>query len=148
MMGSREIEAMHVRIAVALFSMVVLAYCSGCGGDKRCPVNGEVTFQGQPVPEGSISFEPADGKGPTTGGPILNGQYRLDGDAAPLPGKKVVRISGGRKTGRKVHAGEPFPKDVMMDEFVRLVPDTYGPRSNLTCEITLESTNKTDFHLK
>jgi len=44
----------------------------GCNGGKMA-LKGEVTFNGQPVPEGSISFEPADGKGPVTGGIISAG---------------------------------------------------------------------------
>jgi hypothetical protein len=36
--------------------------CAGCGqeGISRYEISGTVTFQGQPVPEGNIAFEPVD----------------------------------------------------------------------------------------
>ena len=44
-------------------------------------VQGSVTFDGQPVGQGSIVFEPSDGVGPVSGGSIEQGRYRLAGDA-------------------------------------------------------------------
>ena len=90
------------RLLPCLLVTIALAVTSpGC---KRghFPIQGEVTFNGNPVDNGTICLESADGKGPTTGGAIAAGKYQLTGDAAPLPGKKVVRISAVRKTGRKV----------------------------------------------
>ncbi len=73
--------------------LIITLFMVGCGSN-RFPVAGEVTFDGKPVEQGTISLEPIDRQGPTTGGKITNGKYRLEGDAAPLPGKKTVRISG------------------------------------------------------
>ncbi len=47
-------------VAVAAFSLVgLLVGCSGSGGPevKTVTVSGKVTFQGQPVEEGTITFE-------------------------------------------------------------------------------------------
>ena len=87
------------RQGVGLLAAIALASLAGCN-TGRFPVSGEVTFNGKPIPEGTISFEPADRQGPTTGGKIADGKYRLDGNSAPLPGKKTVRIFAARKTGR------------------------------------------------
>ena len=132
---------------LGLPAVVVLAMLAGCGGN-RPTVHGEVTFDGEPVVEGTISFEPADGVGPTTGGPIVDGKYRLFGEAAPVPGMKRVRISAGRKTGRKIPAGEPFAPDVMIEETERYIPDIYNTRSTLSREVTAKGPNQFDFHLK
>ena len=67
--------------------LMALALLTGCG-TKRFPVTGDVSFDGKPVEEGTISFEPSDGNGPTTGGKIIGGKYEFTGDAAPLSGKK------------------------------------------------------------
>src|SRR5437660_1614514 len=72
--------------AVLLLTVIFL---SGCG-DKRVPVKGTVTLDGKPVAEGSITFQPADGVGPGTGGKIKDGHYELTGPAAAVPGNKKV----------------------------------------------------------
>src|SRR5262245_4902308 len=77
---------------------------SGCGSGK-IPVRGSVLFAGKPVEEGMIMFEPVDGKGPTTGGSIADGNYELVGEAGALPGEKLIRIVALRKTGRMIPAG-------------------------------------------
>jgi hypothetical protein len=67
---------------------VVLVVASGCGG-SAASISGEVTYEGQPVAKGVITFFPADGKGPAEGGTIVNGRYRVE----PItPGPKIVQI--------------------------------------------------------
>jgi hypothetical protein len=125
---------------------VVLTVCPGCG-DGRIPIQGEITFHGQPVEAGTISLEPADGKGPTTGGPIVAGKYELTGAAAPLPGKKIVRVIGIRKTGRKVR--DAFSATgAMLEETQPYIPDLYNTRSTLSCDVVGRETNRFDFQLK
>jgi len=124
----------------------ILLFLAGCGSG-RFPVAGEVTYDGKPVAEGTISFEPADGKGPTTGGKISGGKYEFKGNAAPLPGKKTVRIYAARKTGRQVEVKHSKPKQ-LVDEIERYIPDVYNTKTTLTCEVADRETNKINFHLK
>jgi hypothetical protein len=130
-----------------LTAIAVAAICSGCS-DGRLPIHGEVTFNGKPVDEGTISFEPADGNGPATGGQIVAGKYQLTGVAAPLPGKKIVRISAVRKTGRKVRGDSFSPAGATVDEVKRYIPDIYNARSTLSCEVADHGPKQIDFHLK
>ncbi len=74
-------------------------------GDSLATVQGTVTFDGEPVQQGSIAFEPADGVGPVAGGMIEGGKYVLAGEAGVTPGKKIVRITATRSTGKKTEAG-------------------------------------------
>ena len=127
-----------------LAAITVAAICPGCS-DGRLPIQGEVTIDGKPIEEGTISLEPADGKGPTTGGKIVAGKYQLSGGAAPLPGKKIVRIFGVRKTGRRVHDGF---SGVMVDEIKPCTPDVYNARTTLSCEVAADGPKQIDFHLK
>jgi hypothetical protein len=126
---------------------IVLVALIGCstGG---IPISGTVLLDGKPLSEGSISIEPADGKGPTTGGTITNGKYELTGNAAPLPGKKTVRISGAFKTGRRIPAGPPLPAGTMVDEIGLRVPDAYSNQSTLTCEVSRDGSKPINFNLK
>jgi hypothetical protein len=63
----------------------------GCGGGNA--VSGNVTYNGQPVENGAITFLSADGEGPTAGAQITEGFYRVKEIA---PGEKIVQIEGFR----------------------------------------------------
>jgi hypothetical protein len=116
----------------------------GCTGPKAS-VQGQVRYGGQLVDKGSISFEPADGKGPTAGGIIDNGSYVV---ADIPPGSKVVRIRGVRKTGKKKEAGPPFPKGHLVEEEVPFIPAVYNDKTMLTAEIAHGKANEVNFDLK
>jgi hypothetical protein len=127
-------------------AVVIAVICPGCS-DGRYPVQGAVTYDGKPVDKGTITFEPADGQGPTTGARIVAGKYELTGDSAAWPGKKTVRIIAVRKTGRKVR-DEFSASGAMLDEVQRFIPDIYNTNSTLSCEVTAGGLNQIDFHLK
>lgn len=126
---------------------VVGLTASGCGSGK-IPVNGSAIFAGKPIEEGMITFEPADGKGSTTGGSIVEGTYELVGEAGALPGEKIVRIVALRKTGRMIPAGSPAPPGTMVAEIIQCVPSRYNDRSTLRVQITPGKANTHDFDLK
>lgn len=133
----------HPHLAAILIGLLA---CTGCG-EKRVPICGDITLDGKPVPSGAIALEPFDGKGPTTGGKITDGKYELVGASAPLPGKKRIRITGVRKTGRKVQA-DFAPPGTMIDEIECFVPKIYDTQSTLTCNVSFDGTNRIDFTLK
>ena len=64
----------------------------GCG--KQGGVTGSVTYNGQPVEFGTISFTPVDGRGPVFGGKIENGKFTVE---PSYPGNKVVSVRGIRQ---------------------------------------------------
>jgi hypothetical protein len=67
---------------------------------------------------------------------------------AVTPGKKLVRISGGRKTGKKITtagaSGVPRETEVIEP----LVPAIYNDQSTLTVEIAAGKRNEHNFDLK
>jgi hypothetical protein len=67
---------------------------SGCSSSSLATVSGQVTYDGQPVADGFITFTPADGKGAEAGGQIVNGKYEL---TRVQPGPKVVKVIGVKK---------------------------------------------------
>jgi hypothetical protein len=77
---------------------VVAALAAGCGGGgKKLPavmVSGKVTFKGQPVPAGFITFQAE--QGPVRSAEIKDGVYDTAKSADPgvIPGTAVVRITG------------------------------------------------------
>lgn len=83
-----------VRIIGAIVSLL-LAATLGCGGGPAgYEVSGKVTYGGQPLPSGSVQFEPD----PTAGGglcataPIRDGVYRTTVGSVS-GGKYLVRIN-------------------------------------------------------
>ena len=98
---------------VALFAALVLAGC-GPGGPARYDVSGQVTFDGQPVPVGTITFVPAPGNtGPGGSAAIENGRYDTTvSGKGPTAGPHVAIISGfdGKAVGgvEKLQEGRPL----------------------------------------
>ena len=71
---------------------------AGCGtGGETASVSGNVTYEGQAVASGEITFSPADGKGPIASGPITAGKYNV---GELTPGPKVVLITSVAETPR------------------------------------------------
>lgn len=66
---------------------------SGCQ-PATATIAGAVTYEGQPVDDGYITFTPADGKGKDAGGPIAKGRYSI---AGLPPGPKVVKVIAVKK---------------------------------------------------
>jgi len=141
MFGKRPTKVRLYGMACA--AILLLGGCS----DGKVVVRGMVTVDGQPIDEGSISLEPADGLGPTTGGLIKAGNYELTGNAAAEPGKKIVRIVGLRQTGKMVPAGPPAPKGTLIPQMIQCVPSHYNDQSLLKVDVTPGKANKHDFRL-
>ncbi len=70
--------------AIAAFLFLV----TGC--DQSSTISGRVTYDGQPVKKGCITFLPDGGAGPSCGAPIAEGRYQ----AKCQPGKMIVQIVG------------------------------------------------------
>jgi len=130
---------------MGLACSALLAIC-GCS-DGKVIVRGVVTVDGQPIDEGMISLEPVDGQGPTTGGVIKDGKYELTGPAAVIPGEKIVRIAGVRKTGKMIEAGPPAPKGTLIPQMMQCVPSQYNDKSQLHVDVTAGKANTHDFKL-
>ena len=120
----------------ALFCVSLSLLCAaGCGDKNRGTVTGLVTLDGTPLAVGSIQFIPQPvNTGRATGAAIQDGEYRLEGDAAPLLGTYRVEIRSTRKTGRMVQ--KPMaPAGEMGEETVQAIAAEYNDQSTLTFEV-------------
>jgi hypothetical protein len=130
----------------AVYWMMALAFATlvtiGCGS-KRPVVEGLVTLDGVPIAAGAIRLVPADGKGPTAGGGITAGRYRVETSAGP----KKVSINFAQKDGTQVLDPEAMGSGQMIDRYVESVPGRYNTETEL--EITLKpGLNTHDFTLE
>ena len=135
----------RLRAALIASSLLIAIGCN----NPYATTQGQVTFEGQPVQEGTISFEPTDGQGPTAGCGIQNGEYQI---TRIVPGKKIVRITAQRKTGKRVSLSQIMPpgmapEGATTEEIESYVPDCYNAQSELTAEIGGGS-NQCNFELK
>lgn len=133
----------HAAIACVLLGL------AGCGGASdslpRQPVEGTITYDGQPLKDGNIQFSPADPnmKDPVRGGaPIMDGKYSIPQDVGLVPGKYNVVISAASAEASSDDAPgavKALPKE--------LLPAKYNTKSTLTADIK-DGNNVIDFPLE
>ncbi len=92
-----------IRIILACLPLFLAAGCFG----PSASVSGEVTYDGQPVKSGYVTFTPADGKGPSVGAPIKDGTYSAKD---MLPGEKIVKVEASSSAGAAVQTNEDAEK--------------------------------------
>ena len=143
--------------------------CSDDGLGKRYQVTGKVTYKGEPVPAGSISFVPEEDGGHGAAGMIKDGVYTLstlgEEDGA-LPGKYRVTVDGRKADQEKMKIaakkyteklgfkGEmaTIPQDVqakILSQTKSTIPGKYQipDTTDLRAEVK-EQANTLDFELK
>ena len=138
-----------IKLTSTFCCLGLCALLSGCGGakysgDKRFPLAGEVTIDGQPIDLGSISFIPAGGEGRGSGGVIQDGKYAVPEEKGATAGNYRVEIRWLKLTGRKLR--DPDTGE-MYDERREALPDKFHTSSDLSAEVPLPE-NRHDFKLK
>lgn len=136
-----------IRLATSALCLPIILMI-GCSAERPIPVEvqGAITYDGQPVPTGIVSFVPAaDGEVRTSGGgAIVDGRYRVYPEAGLQPGKYRVEFRWGKPTGEKnEEAGYGKSPDV----FAEGLPDKYNTQSILTAELRT-GMNAVDFKLE
>jgi hypothetical protein len=137
-------------LAVAVVLTAVALVLSGCGS-STATVSGEVTYEGQPVGDGYITFTPADGKGKDAGGPLTGGRYEV---AGLPPGPKVVKVIAVKKVNfastseemmaRAAEARKLGNHDGLVDPADTIAENAEG--NNARIDLTA-GVNQHDFHL-
>jgi hypothetical protein len=127
--------------------IIALYFLSGCSSEKqRHPIQGEITFKGQPVTEGSIQFHPlVPTEGYLEGAVIQAGRYKIPAEKGLSPGKYQVLVSAPDYKGKKP---DPTAAPGAVYQSKELFPDIYNTKSTLAVEVTPQGPNKFDFHLK
>jgi hypothetical protein len=114
----------------------------GCGGPTTVTISGKVTFDGQPVEQGLISFQDVEGKVGPAENAITNGEYKV----TDMPrGMKKVVITGSRKIGeRPAYAGDPNSPMIPITE--SYIPAKFNDKTTLTYDA--QKTGTQNFDLK
>ena len=139
----------YLRCALVFCALTV----TGCFGGsaehiERAAVSGTVTFDGKPLPEGSIQFVPdVDSTGKTIRGKavqaiISDGKYALEAAQGPTVGTNKILINATQKTG-KFQNFDGIKTEIQK----QYIPEKYNTFSTLKFDV--ESVpNQADFSLE
>ena len=122
---------------LSFLGVTTLIVFAGCNpGPERAAVQGMVSYKGEPVTKGRITFIPAEGtEGTSVGTEIEFGSYNISPENGAAFGKYRVQVSWSKETGKQVELGSPSPPGTMIAEVVEVIPAKYNTSSTLTADI-------------
>lgn len=144
-MTRRSLLVFSPRLQIVLttgscLSLLLLAMgCGGSSGPPRVAVSGTITFDGQPLSQGTITFVPA-GEGTAASGEIENGQFSIPDDKGPSPGKCRVEVVSFQETGKKV-PGISDDASGMAAETKQIIPEQFNTKSTLEKDVSESGDN-------
>jgi hypothetical protein len=145
------IRLVSYRYCTVIFACIALLPLLGCGADdgigKRYSVSGKVTYKGEPVQRGNVSFAPEGVGGRGANGVIKNGYYSRMTTLTPgdgvLPGKYKVGINANFTDMSKAASinGGMYQGSRFAGPRIKVIPEKYvSPEtSGLTYEVKPES---------
>ena len=103
---------------------------TGCGptGPQKITVQGTVTLDGVPVPEGQVVFIPSDPALGAAGGAIADGVFTV----TTFKGPHQVEVHAEKQVTRPVPPGA-LPEEGIT--FVSIIPKRYNERTTLTFDV-------------
>jgi hypothetical protein len=130
----------------------ILIAASGCANDQKplAPVSGIVTFNGKPLANGSVSFQPIAPPGSNIAGKGSeamcdeNGHFQLqtiEDKPGAVVGEHRVRIFGPKN--RQI-----APSDDSSSGGAEIIPRRYNFETTLTFTVPPEGTDKANFDLE
>jgi hypothetical protein len=140
---------MTAKLFFAGAAILLAALVAGCSrpeysGPKRFPLSGKVTYDGEPIDVGSISFLPIDGGSQrVSGGYIFDGEYTVPEAQGANAGKHRVEIRWQKLTGKKIRERS----EDLTEQRVEGLPPKYHKDSILTADVSPTQT-RFDFDLK
>jgi hypothetical protein len=120
----------YLRCSLLLILTVSLASLAGCGGaPTKGTVNGTVSWNNQPLPEGIVNFLPADGKSQTGSAAIKDGKFTVE---LPITTMKV-QFSAPKIVGKKkMYDTDDSP---WVDTVEELLPEKYNVKTEISLTV-------------
>ena len=130
--------------------VVAAGLLAGCGdsADRRHAVSGTVTYKGQPIPNGVISFLPRGSDASAGGSAIVDGRYDIPASAGLLAGEYDVVISVPTAAPAKAPDAEGGPGEGGEKETAETLPARYNLMTELRAAVKAGDKNQFDFHLQ
>jgi hypothetical protein len=147
--GATMSRAGRYSAGLTVLAPLVVLLC-GCGPGKG-DVEGEVTFNGKPIPWGRVTFLGQDGKRPAVSARIINGRYKIKGcQAGPVKisvesfRAQKVDLSKFGKMGKRVEENDPesIPPPEVAGKYLE-IPKLYADIEKSGLEYTVQSGSQT-----
>ena len=123
-----EPNSLHAGVAYFVIAcLFVVSTSIGCGPANelgRKPVSGSITFDNEPLANGSILFAPLDKSGQGSGAVIKDGQFSIAAHQGLPIGEYAVRIYSADEESEKVEPTLPGPG-------VKTQPERIPPEYNI-----------------
>ncbi|WP_442505753.1 hypothetical protein SH528x_004559 [Novipirellula sp. SH528] len=106
-------------LRVLATAIILITGCGQATSPLRKAVSGQIAVDGNPAPNGSISFLPARGtSGPAATSLIADGQYRFDKSNGPYTGayQVVISFDAPPAVASKPSSGSPADNDQTITE--------------------------------
>jgi hypothetical protein len=113
----------QILILIACIALV------GCSRSDMGIVTGSVTVDGEPAKVGAISFFAVDGRAPTAGAPIVDGQFK----AQVNPGLCMVQIRVSKVVGKKKIYDTP--NSPVREVWAEVLPAKYNDNTQLKLDV-------------
>jgi len=150
----------NYQLVIAVLICIVSGAC-GPAGPEMGRVNGVVTLDGTPVPEGTVQFWPKDGR-PARGSITEDGSFVMttfDSNDGALVGEHRVTIKATRsiQSGPKIkstaaeisHFSQKGAKRIRATKVDWLVPEKYSDVDTTPLTATVENgSNEIDFQIE
>jgi hypothetical protein len=132
---------------LAALMLIGLVGCGASGEPPRETISGTVTFDGEPLQEGTIQFMPETPSTQATSawGRVSGGKFEVLRDQGPSSGRySVTIISGGDGAAGQPAGAMPGEGTPVKEK----IPEKYNARTTLTAEVKQGGPNTYEFALK
>jgi hypothetical protein len=145
-LASKRPRLFRLPVTKMIFVVGLTAGCDSTDGLDRQAIAGTVTFDGQPITNGAILFEPAtERSGTAVGATIRQGTFTIARNQGPVPGPYRVRVYASSGTQAPPAKGQT---DRTPRPMVERLPARYNTRSELGAEVVVRNVNQYRFDLK
>jgi hypothetical protein len=139
-----------IRFAILVLPVLLLVGCGGSTGGIA--INGNVTYGGEPIKKGSVTFRPSDPRMPEVSAPIIDGAYQVPSQTGPQAAEYTVMIVGFRMKKDPRPYTPSYLKDSQANNpDAGMIPEQFVPKKhneNSQLKVTFESAKPTyDFKL-
>lgn len=142
----RAIALRTLVLAGCTLSLILPVGCGSSSGIKRVVVSGKVSYQRQPVADGTVMFVPIQGtRGPTASATIEGGVYKVTAGGGVPVGIQRVEIQAYQPVANAPRRA-PSLQDIPAKQ--QYLPEQYNRQSTLEATITEQAVQTLNFDLK
>lgn len=118
-----------IRFLLGCVPVVCLIGCGG-GGTGGMAVNGSVSYAGEPVKKGSVTFRPTDPTKPDVSAAIADGAYQIPAQLGPKAEEYTVKVVAFRmkKDPRAAYVPAYLKETAASNPDAGMVPEQYIPK--------------------